>query len=149
MRAPAVPLRQECPVKPFGQRAGSSEITELPQDPGEVVQGGADGGVLGPVRGFVEGQSTFPHRFDHYNCIAMLETEDHADVESGTAWSRKCYEAMRVPSPSAPPTSTTSARSASICRKRTGPAWSDCALKTEYDPTDFFRLNQLIKATAA
>ena len=37
----------------------------------------------------------FPHRFDHYNCIAMLETEDHADVESGTAWSRKCYEAMR------------------------------------------------------
>jgi hypothetical protein len=31
--------------------------------------------------------SAFPHRFDHYNCTAMLETEDHADVESGTAWS--------------------------------------------------------------
>ena len=38
-------------------------------------------------------RTAFPHRFDHYNCIAMLETEDHADVESGTAWSRKCYEA--------------------------------------------------------
>lgn len=47
-------------------------------------------------------------------------------------WSRAQHgrgSAMRrcVPSPSAPPTSTTSARSASVCRKRTGRAWSDCA----------------------
>ena len=47
-------------------------------------------------------------------------------------WSRARHgrgSAMRrcVPSPSAPPTSTTSVRSASVCRKRTGRAWSDCA----------------------
>ena len=29
-------------------------------------------------------RTAFPHRFDHYNCLAMLETEDHTDVESGT-----------------------------------------------------------------
>ena len=44
----------------FGQRAGGGEITELPQNPGEVVQAGADGGVLGPICGFGEGQGAFP-----------------------------------------------------------------------------------------
>ena len=43
----------------FGQRAGGGEITEFPQDPGEGVQGGADGGMLGPVRGFGDGQGAF------------------------------------------------------------------------------------------
>ena len=44
----------------FGQREGGGEITELPHDQGEVAQGGADVGVLGPVRGFGDGQGTFP-----------------------------------------------------------------------------------------
>ena len=44
----------------FGQRAGGGEITELPQDQGEVGQAGADVGVLGPVRGFGDGQGAFP-----------------------------------------------------------------------------------------
>ena len=57
-RAEAPTLRRTRPARPFGQRAGGSEIIELPQDPGEVVHGGADGGVLGPVHGFGEGQGT-------------------------------------------------------------------------------------------
>jgi len=94
-------------------------------------------------------RTAFPHRFDHYNCIAMLETEDHADVESGTAWSRKCYEAMRPFAERA-----TYVNDLGEERERLQEAYGPSlerlrALKTEYDPTDFFRLNQLIKATAA
>ena len=36
----------------FGQRAGGGRIAEIAQDPGEVVQADADGGMLGPVCGF-------------------------------------------------------------------------------------------------
>jgi FAD/FMN-containing dehydrogenase len=94
-------------------------------------------------------RTAFPHRFDHYNCTAMLETEDHADVESGTAWSRKCYEAMRPFAERA-----TYVNDLGEERERLQEAYGPSlerlrALKTEYDPTDFFRLNQLIKATAA
>jgi FAD/FMN-containing dehydrogenase len=94
-------------------------------------------------------RTAFPHRFDHYNCIAMLETEDHADVESGTAWSRKCYEAMRPFAERA-----TYVNDLGEERERLQEAYGPSlerlrALKTEYDPTDFFRLNQLIKATPA
>jgi len=94
-------------------------------------------------------RTAFPHRFDHYNCIAMLETEDHADVESGTAWSRKCYEAMRPFAERA-----TYVNDLGEERERLQEAYGPSlerlrALKTEYDPTDFFRLNQLITATAA
>jgi FAD/FMN-containing dehydrogenase len=94
-------------------------------------------------------RTAFPHRFDHYNCTAMLETEDHAAVESGTAWSRKCYEAMRPFAERA-----TYVNDLGEERERLQEAYGPSlerlrALKTEYDPTDFFRLNQLIKATAA
>ena len=44
----------------FGQRAGGGDITKLPQDHGEVAQADADIGVLGPVRGFGDGQGAFP-----------------------------------------------------------------------------------------
>jgi len=93
--------------------------------------------------------SAFPHRFDHYNCTAMLGTDDHADVESGTAWSRKCYEAMRPFAERA-----TYVNDLGEERERLQEAYGPSlerlrALKSEYDPTDFFRLNQLIKATAA
>ena len=43
----------------FGQRPGGGQITEIPQDHGEVVQEGADAGMLGPVRGFGDGQGAF------------------------------------------------------------------------------------------
>ena len=35
------------------------QITQIAQDQGEVVQAGADGGVLGPVGGFGDGQGAF------------------------------------------------------------------------------------------
>ena len=46
----------------FGQRSGGGQITEIAQDRGEVVQGGADVGVLGPVSGFGDGQGAFGQR---------------------------------------------------------------------------------------
>jgi FAD/FMN-containing dehydrogenase len=94
-------------------------------------------------------RTAFPHRFDHYNCIAMLETEDHADVESGTEWARQCWAAMRPFAERA-----TYANDLGEERERLQDAYGPSlerlrALKNEYDPTNFFRLNQLITATAA
>ena len=94
-------------------------------------------------------RTAFPHRFDHYNCIAMLETEDHADVESGTEWARQCWAAMRPFAERA-----TYANDLGEERERLPEAYGPSlerlrALKNEYDPTNFFRLNQLITATAA
>ena len=43
----------------FGQRTRGGRITEIMQDPGEVVQPDADGGVVGPVGGFGDGQGAF------------------------------------------------------------------------------------------
>jgi hypothetical protein len=94
-------------------------------------------------------ETAFPHRFDHYNCIAMLETEDHGDVESGTEWARECWEAMQPFAQRAAYVNdlgeegerVQEAYGASFERLR--------ALKDEYDPRDFFRLNQLIRPTAS
>ena len=44
----------------FGQQAGGGQLAEAAQDHGEFVQGGADVGVFGPVRGFGDGQGAFP-----------------------------------------------------------------------------------------
>jgi FAD/FMN-containing dehydrogenase len=93
-------------------------------------------------------QTAFPHRFDHYNCIAMLETEDHADVVSGTEWARDCWEAMQPFAERATYVNdlgeegerVQEAYGASFERLR--------ALKDKYDPRNFFGLNQLIKPTA-
>ena len=46
----------------FGQRAGGGEITEITQDRGEGAQADADVGVVGPVRGFGDGQGAFGQR---------------------------------------------------------------------------------------
>ena len=94
-------------------------------------------------------RTAFPHRFDHYNCIAMLEAEDHADVESGTEWARQCWAAMRPFAERA-----TYANDLGEERERLQEAYGPSlerlrALKNEFDPTNFFRLNQLITATAA
>jgi FAD/FMN-containing dehydrogenase len=93
-------------------------------------------------------ETAFPHRFDHYNCLAMLETEDEADVGPGTEWARECWEAMQPFAEGAAYVNdlgeegerVQEAYGASFERLR--------ALKDKYDPMNFFRLNQLVKPTA-
>ena len=46
----------------FLQRPGLLRLTQVPQDRGEVVQGGGDIGVVGAVGGLVDGQRAFLQR---------------------------------------------------------------------------------------
>jgi FAD/FMN-containing dehydrogenase len=94
-------------------------------------------------------QTAFPHRFDHYNCLAMLETEDEADVGPGTQWARECWEAMQPFAERAAYVNDLGEEGERV-QEAYGPSLDRLlALKDEYDPTNFFRLNQLVKPTAS
>jgi hypothetical protein len=94
--------------------------------------------------------TAFPHRFDHYNCGAMLETEDPADTEAGIQWARECWEAMQ---PFAERSNYVNdlgeAEEEQRVREAYGPSFERLLeLKNKYDPTNFFHLNQNIVPTA-
>jgi FAD/FMN-containing dehydrogenase len=94
--------------------------------------------------------TAFPHRFDHYNCGAMLETEDAADTEAGMHWARECWEAMQ---PFAERSNYVNDLGEGEEEQRLheayGPSFERLVeLKNKYDPTNFFHLNQNIVPTA-
>jgi len=94
--------------------------------------------------------TAFPHRFDHYNCGAMLETEDPADTEAGMQWARECWEAMQ---PFAERSNYVNdlgeGEEEQRVREAYGPSFERLLeLKNKYDPTNFFHLNQNIVPTA-
>jgi FAD/FMN-containing dehydrogenase len=94
-------------------------------------------------------ETAFPHRFDHYNCGAMLETQDRADIDEGIAWSRACWEAMQ---PFVEPSNYVNDlgdEGEQRVRQAYGSSFERLvALKDIYDPTNFFRLNQNINPRA-
>jgi len=93
--------------------------------------------------------TAFPHRFDHYNCGMMLETEDHADTEKGIQWSRECWEAVQAFVERSNYVNDLGEEGEQRVREAYGPSFERLlALKNKYDPTNFFRLNQNIKPTA-
>jgi hypothetical protein len=94
--------------------------------------------------------TAFPHRFDHYDCGAMLETEDRADVEEGIRWSRDCWEAMQ---PFAERSNYVNDLGDDADEQRVREAYGPnferlVALKDKYDPTNVLRLNQNIRPGA-
>jgi FAD/FMN-containing dehydrogenase len=93
--------------------------------------------------------TAFPHRFDHYNCGAMLETEDRAGTEEGIRWSRECWEAMQPFVERGNYVNDLGDEGEQRVREAYGPSFGRLrALKDKYDPTNFFRLNQNIRPTA-
>ena len=90
--------------------------------------------------------TAFPHRFDHYNCGAMLGTQDRADTEEGTRWSRECWEAMQPFVERGNYVNDLGDEGEQRVREAYGPSFERLrALKDKYDPTNFFRLNQNIR----
>lgn len=93
--------------------------------------------------------TAFPHRFNHYNCGAMLETEDRADTEKGIQWSRECWDAMQPFVERSNYVNDLGEEGEQRVREAYGPNFERLlALKNKYDPTNFFSLNQNIKPTA-
>jgi hypothetical protein len=79
----------------------------------------------------------------------MLETEDEADVGPGTEWARECWEAMQPFAERAAYVNDLGEEGERV-QEAYGPSLDRLlALKDEYDPTNFFRLNQLVKPTAS
>lgn len=93
--------------------------------------------------------TAFPHRFDHYNCGAMLETEDRAGTAEGVRWSRECWEAMQAFAERGNYVNDLGDEGEQRVREAYGPSFERLrALKDKYDPTNFFHLNQNIRPTA-
>ena len=92
--------------------------------------------------------TAFPHRFDHYNCGAMLETEDPADTETGIAWARESWGAMQPFAERSAYVNDLGDEGEQRVREAYGSNFERLlALKKKYDPTNFFRLNQNVKPT--
>jgi FAD/FMN-containing dehydrogenase len=94
--------------------------------------------------------TAFGHRFNHYNCGAMLETEDPADTETGIQWARDCWETIQ---PFAERSNYVNDLGEEEDEQRVREAYGSSfdrlvALKDKYDPTNFFHLNQNIKPSA-
>jgi FAD/FMN-containing dehydrogenase len=97
-----------------------------------------------------DADGAFPHRFEHYNCIPLFETEDPTDVEAGTDWARGCWQAMQPFAAGAAYVNDLGDEGEERVREAYGPSLERLrALKTRYDPTDFFHLNQNITPAAA
>ena len=92
--------------------------------------------------------TAFPHRFDHYNCGAMLEAEHPDDTEKGILWARECWDAMQPFAERSAYVNDLGEEGQARVREAYGSNYDRLLpLKNKYDPTNFFRLNQNIKPT--
>ena len=86
--------------------------------------------------------TAFAHRFDHYNCGAMLETQDPADVEPGIQWARECWRAMQPHVERRNYVNDLSDDDPARVPEAYGPGYDRLLeLKRKYDPQNVFRLN--------
>jgi FAD/FMN-containing dehydrogenase len=100
--------------------------------------------------GRTDADGAFPHRFEHYNCIPLFESEDPADVAGGTEWARECWQAMQPFAAGAAYVNDLGDEGEERVREALGPSFERLrALKTRYDPTNFFHLNQNITPAAS
>lgn len=91
-------------------------------------------------------ETAFPHRFNHYNCGAMLQTEDPADTEKGIQWSRDCWDAIQPFVERRNYVNDLGEEGEQRVREAYGPSFERLVdLKAKYDPTNLFHLNQNIK----
>lgn len=94
-------------------------------------------------------ETAFPHRYDHYNCGAMLNTHDPADVEAGMRWSRAAWEAMQPFAQRGNYVNDLGEEGELRVREAYGPNFERLRdLKRRYDPDNVFRLNQNVAPAA-
>lgn len=91
------------------------------------------------------GDTSFPHRFDHYNCGAMLITENATEAKQGIEWARACWEAMQPHVEQTNYVNDLGEEGEERIQQSYGPNYDRLVkLKKKYDPDNFFRLNQNI-----
>lgn len=96
--------------------------------------------------------TAFPHRYEHYDVVVHPATDDPADWPGMVAWARECWEALRPFTDRAVYVNALedlSDEGQQRVREAYGANYDRLArLKAEYDPTNFFRLNQNITPAA-
>ncbi len=94
-------------------------------------------------------ETAFPHRYDHFNCGAMLNAQDPADVDAGVRWSRTAWEAMQPFAQRGNYVNDLGEEGELRVREAYGSSFERLrALKRRYDPDNVFRLNQNVAPDA-
>jgi FAD/FMN-containing dehydrogenase len=90
--------------------------------------------------------TAFPHRQHSWNCFAWSQWESPADADRNIQWTRQYWESLRsflVPSAYG---NYVADEGEALSREAYGPNYERlAALKSKYDPSNFFRLNHNIK----
>jgi hypothetical protein len=88
-------------------------------------------------------ETAFPHRYDHYNCGAMAGWDSPADTERNISWSREFWQAMQPFYERCAYVNDLGDEDEQRIRESYGPNYERLVdIKTKYDPTNFFHLNQ-------
>jgi FAD/FMN-containing dehydrogenase len=94
--------------------------------------------------------TAFPHRYDHYNCGAMAGWDDPSDTENNIGWVRQLWQAMEPYYERHAYVNDLGDEDEPRVRQAYGSNYDRLVeIKTKYDPTNFFNLNQNIKPRPA
>jgi FAD/FMN-containing dehydrogenase len=93
--------------------------------------------------------TAFPHRFEFWDAAILAQWADPAESDRNIAWTRDAWAALQPFSEQGVYVNNLGAEGDDRVRSAYGPNYDRLvALKSEYDPTNFFRLNQNIKPQA-
>jgi Berberine and berberine like len=94
--------------------------------------------------------TAFPHRQMSWNPLLWSMWTDAADSEKNVQWTRQCWEAMRPFLIEGSYVNYLSDDGDSFARAAYGPNYARlAALKSKYDPTNFFRMNHNVRPNRA
>jgi FAD/FMN-containing dehydrogenase len=101
----------------------------------------------GAVTRIPVGDTAFPHRSDGYNLLFLSQWTNPADSERNIAWTRESYAAMKPFVAAGRYVNYLDAdETGDPVVQAYGPAYARLReVKTKYDPTNFFHMNQNIK----
>ena len=91
-------------------------------------------------------ETAFAHRQYSYNFMAWSTWENPADSEKNIQWTRECWEAMRPFLGAGSYVNYVSDEGDAVARAAYGQNYDRLAqLKSKYNPTNFFRMNQNVR----
>jgi FAD binding domain/Berberine and berberine like len=93
-----------------------------------------------------DGETAFPHRFDHYNCGPLAGWDSAAETDQNISWARRCWEALRPFYKRSAYVNDLGEEGEERVKEAFGQNYQRLlALKAKYDPANFFRMNQNVR----
>lgn len=92
-----------------------------------------------------QGGTSYPHRQSEFDLVIISNWVNREEDEKNMSWTRKFYEAMQTYSSNKVYVNALGVEGEARVKEAYGNNYSRlAALKTKYDPDNFFRLNQNI-----